>query len=533
MPTTTTPDVIPSKHDLAVTIGKNTFFGVLSSLIQVSTRFVTVPIVIAYLGLGGYGIWSVIMTTAAYMRFGSAGIKSAFQKYVAEATGKGDFETANKLLSTGCAAMFLLSVAGLIPIAIFSRRLAQWAGVQAPFLKSAAGAISMLALITVFANAGAVYEAIVMGGHRIDVVRKINTLLTVAEAVAIIVALHWGYGLFAMAAIMAASEIAFISSCFVISRRIIPQIKVRTASATKSVLYELVRFGGSYQLVNVLEVLYAAILPIAILRSFGDNAAGAYAIVTRIVASALILHESFLQPILSGGTMVYASGSIEWMRRVFAKSIKVTLALSLLPLAFVGAFGAMMILAWTGQSDPSFSWALRLVSLAMLFKALCRIQEIMYRVSGRALMDSFRQVLGILTLLGVTVFARQLGFYGVLSGLAVSELIGMVLMFFAVKRTFHSIEAKMFVPDVFKIGAATIAIIAIGALAARIPLPNLAYTGERIAAAMRLGVVAVACFLFTWPTLILTKSMSIQEGCTLLQAILPNRLLRNSSFLQL
>ena len=34
------------------------------------------------------------MATAAYMRFGSAGLKSAFQKYVAEATGSGDFETA-------------------------------------------------------------------------------------------------------------------------------------------------------------------------------------------------------------------------------------------------------------------------------------------------------------------------------------------------------------------------------------------------------------------------------------------------------
>ena len=73
----------------------------------------TIPIVIAHLGLGGYGIWSIIMTTAAYMRFGSVGIKSAFQKYVAEATGNGDFETANKLLSTGCAAMLVLVRGGV------------------------------------------------------------------------------------------------------------------------------------------------------------------------------------------------------------------------------------------------------------------------------------------------------------------------------------------------------------------------------------------------------------------------------------
>src|ERR1700688_4336421 len=146
---------------LAVSIGRNTIFGVVSRFAQVATRLVTIPIVIAHLGLGGYGIWSIIMTTAAYMRFGSVGIKSAFQKYVAEATGNGDFETANKLLSTGCAAMLVLSVAVLIPAALFSASLAKAAGVPPEFLHSAAESTSVLALIMVLSNVGAAYEAIV------------------------------------------------------------------------------------------------------------------------------------------------------------------------------------------------------------------------------------------------------------------------------------------------------------------------------------------------------------------------------------
>src|ERR1035438_8551336 len=127
-----------SARSLAHTIGRNTVFGVIARFAQVATRLVTIPIVIAHLGLGGYGIWAIIMTTAAYMRFGSVGIKSAFQKYVAEATGNGDFETANKLLSTGCAIMLLVSLAGLTPIAFFSRELATLAGVPPEFLSSSA-----------------------------------------------------------------------------------------------------------------------------------------------------------------------------------------------------------------------------------------------------------------------------------------------------------------------------------------------------------------------------------------------------------
>jgi len=516
-------DTTHQRRNLASSVGKSTLFGVLSRVTQVGTRFVTVPIVIFYLGLGGYGIWNIIMTTAAYMRFGSAGIKSAFQKYVAEATGNGDYETANKLLSTGCAGIFAISVVGLVPVAFFSRQLARVAGVPDTFLRSAAGAISMLAVIMMVANWGAVYEAIAMGGHRIDLVRKLNSALTVAEAVAVVVALRFGYGLFVMASIMAASEILYICCCYVISRRVLPQIKVRIEYVTKSVVKELIRFAGSYQLVGVLEVLYMAILPVAILRSFGDNAAGVYALATRAVNPAMMLQESFLQPILSGGTMVFASGSADWMRRLLTKSFKVTLLITLPPLAFVAVFGAMMILAWTGQSDPSFPWALALVSLAVLFQAFCRLQLILYRVSGRALLDNLRQVLGIVTLLGVTVFARHLGFYGVLGGLAFSELIGMLFMFLAMEHTYHSFEAKALIPDTLKIALATVAIVGVGAIALRIPLPNFTWESERVGAFLRLVVVAAACLATTWPALILTKSITSNEGRALLQAVLPNR----------
>src|ERR1700681_3024178 len=155
----TPPD---SNSDLAVAIGKNTIFGVMSKIAQIATRLLTVPIVISHLGLDGYGIWAIIGTAGAYMRFCSFGIKSAFQKYVAEATGNGDYESANRLLSTGAAAMAVLSVAGLIPTAIFSRHLAQLAGVPPQFLTSASGAISMLAVIMMISNVGAAFEAIVM-----------------------------------------------------------------------------------------------------------------------------------------------------------------------------------------------------------------------------------------------------------------------------------------------------------------------------------------------------------------------------------
>lgn len=509
-------------RNLAHTIGRNTVFGVISRLTQVATRLVTIPIVIAHIGLGGYGIWAIIMTTSAYMRFGSVGIKSAFQKYVAEATGNGDYETANKLLSTGCAAMLGLSIAVLIPVAWFSTALARAAGVPPEFLHAAAQSITVLALIMVMSNVGAVYEAIVMGGHRIDLARNYTTFFAVAEAVAIVILLHFGYGLFAMASVMAASEVGFVVCCYVSSKKILPQISVARAFVTKSAISELVRFAGSYQLVNVLEVLYASILPVAILRVFGADSAGIYAIAVRLVGSAVLLSDSFLVPILSGGAMVYASGSQDEMRRLITKSFKITLGLCLFPLSFIAIFEPTMVFAWTGQADSSLRTALWLVCAAGFFQAFSILGLVLYRVSGNALLDNIRQVLRIVCLLSIAVFARHWGFYGVLAGLALTEFVGMVFMTYAVTRTFHAFELKALLPDALKLTGASAGVLLVGAMAMRIPLPAIANT--RWLAILELGKISLACCLATWPALVLTKSVTGAEGKALVSILVPRRM---------
>jgi O-antigen/teichoic acid export membrane protein len=503
----------PTGHNLAATIGKNAAFGVVSTGVQVATRLVTVPIVIHHLGLDGYGIWNVVMATATYMRFGSAGIKAAFQQYVAEATGNGDYERANKLLSTGCAAMLVLSVAGLVPIAIFSRQLASLAGVPAEFLRSAAGSITILALIMVMANVGAAFESIVAGGHRIDLVRMFTTILTVLEAVAIVVVLQFGYGLFAMACVMGASELVFIICCKIASHRVVPQIRLRIQSLTKSVLPELWRFGGSYQLVNILEVLYSSIVPFAILRTFGAHSAGVYAVVTRVVSAASMLQDSFLSPILSGGTMLYASGAQEQMRRLIVKAFKVAWALSLFPFGFIALFGTVMIYAWTGQTDPSFRIALWLVCLTFLFRSFSLLSMVLYRVSGKAILDNVRQVLRIVIILAVAFLAPRLGFFGVLAGLAFAELAGMIFMLFALTETFRVFRAKMLLPDTVKLAVAAIAMLGAGFVASYVPLPG--SFGGRLSALLCLAKVSLACLIVAWPSLRLTGSITAAEGTAL------------------
>jgi len=494
--------------NLGASVGKNTFFGILASVVQVATRLVTVPVMIKHLGLDGYGIWSIILITATYMRFGSIGIKSAFQKYVAEATGNGDFTRASRLLSTGSAGLLVLSVATLIPASLFSVRVAKASGVPDGFLYPAAWSISILALILALSNGGAAYEAVVMGGHRMDLTRKFGTFLTIAEAVAMVAVLKLGYSLIALSLVMAVSEITFVTFCYFASRKVLPQIQIRIGHVSRTVCKELVRFAGSYQLVSILQLIYGAIGPIAILRAYGPNQAGVFAIASRLVSPVMMCIYAFLLPILSSSAMVFASGSAERMRNLLAKSFKVTLGLTLLPLGLVCAFGTEVVAAWTGQTDSSFRPALWLLSVGTLFQAFSLLGLVLYRASGKAVLDNFREILRIATVLPLVYFARELGFLGVLAGIALAEFAGMLFMLFSLSRTYHAFDLKILLDDFLRLAAATLGIIIVAALAISIPLhtPN-----ARTLATIKVGIVGLTTLLAAYPFLTLTKALSGKE----------------------
>jgi O-antigen/teichoic acid export membrane protein len=361
-----------------------------------------------------------------------------------------------------------------------------------------------------------------MGGHRIDIARKFTTFFTVAEAVAIVIVLHFGLGLFAMAVVMAASEVGFISVCYFASHRVVPRIRVSLKYVTRSVLPELFRFAGSYQLVNILEVLYGAILPVAVLRTFGADSSGVYAIATRLVGSALMVQDAMLLPILSGGTMVYASGSADRMAVLLAKAFKFTLALALLPLAFIGAYGTSIVFAWTGETISSLRVALWFICLAALFKAFSLLGLVLYRVSGNALMDNIRQALRIVILLGIAMFAHQLGFFGILAGLAGAEFVGMVFMWYAIAKTFHGFDLKALIPDSLKLIVATAGVLAVGAAGFYVPFHAIS-SNARVIALCQLGAISLVCLVAVTPALLLTRSVTTSEGKMLLGMFLPGR----------
>lgn len=273
-------------------------------------------------------------------------------------------------------------------------------------------------------------------------------------------------------------------------------------------------------MVNILEVVYTAIVPIAVLRAFGAETSGVFAIVTRLQSSAAMLPDAMMLPILSGGAKVFASGSVEEMRRLIAKAIKVMLALTLFPLSFMAVFGQQILYAWTGTTNPAYLMALCLLGATIFFGSMSLLGLVLYRVSGKALLDNIRQVIRIAIVMVVGLSVRRLGFAGALAGLAGAEMVGMIFMGFAISTTFKGFSVKTVLVDFTKLAAATAVILAFGALVSHVPLPQM--PNPRLVASIRLGLTCVGCLVAAWPALYLTRSVTPSEGRMLAGMLIPS-----------
>ncbi len=273
---------------------------------------------------------------------------------------------------------------------------------------------------------------------------------------------------------------------------------------------------GSYQLLNVLEVVYMSVVPFAVLAAFGAGPAGVYAVATRVVSSARLLHEAFLPPLLSAGASVFASGSADRMRDLIVQAFRATMGLSMIPLGCVAAFGATIVYVWTGQTDPSLGPMIGLISLAALFQSLSLLALVLYRSSGSAMYDNVRQVFRIVLIVGVALLARSVGLFAVIFGMAVVEFVGVVLMIFALKRTFPKLPIGRLFTDFGRFSLATGLIAGTGALAL-VSLGDGA-TG-RSAAFLQLVLVSIGSLVVAYPIAAWTGVVTPAERSAFLGAL--------------
>lgn len=362
------------------------------------------------------------------------------------------------------------------------------------------------------------YQSILAGAHRIDLREKINVVLEPLYALATIALLSLGFGLVAMCAVFCVYEIAGGILWYFFSRRILPGVYITSKFVTRSVAKELVRFGASYQLVGLMETLYGAILPVAILKFCGANAAGVLALAGRLVSFAILIQGSYLQAVLSGGSLVYASGSLEQTNIFIVKSFKAMAVFSILPLAFIALYGAKIAFVWTGKTDPLLEGAVCLLCAAGVCRSQSALCRVLYRISGGAVMDNAQLLLGLSVALVLWHFGPKIGFFGMVAGMQVlAQFLGLVLMSLSLTSRFKGFHPRVLVRNLLRFCAATAVIVGASVVGRYVGLSW--EINPRVLDTIRVMTAAVISLLVAAPALLFTGSVSRSEARAMLNVV--------------
>ncbi len=232
-------------------IAKNVATNWLGLVINTTLSFVLSPIVVNTLGSTYFGVWTLLQQFTGYLWLFDLGVRESVVKYVAQYDASGEHEELNRTVGTAVTLYAMVSAAGL---------LAAW-GVAAalPHVFNIPAEVAGVARATAFLTGATValsflfnvYVGVLIGLQRMYLVSRLNIIVSVARAVAIIVLLKLGYGIIALAGVSFALSVVNGWRVYRACRIHAPHLSLRPVPLRREMLARLLNYGKWVLVSNV------------------------------------------------------------------------------------------------------------------------------------------------------------------------------------------------------------------------------------------------------------------------------------------
>lgn len=330
------------------TIGSNIKASLLANIFYLATRLCIPPIVLAYVSLAEYGLWSYCFIILSYLGMGVFGITNVYVRYIAVYCAKKKYNRINELLSTGiisisaiCLALFALLWFGL-PFLLGAFHIDEQLQETAFFLILGSTLIFMADL-----SIGAF--TYVLQSLQLFVAEKIIWILSFTmESLLIIIFLMQGYGIYALLwAFAIRTAISLILSAYIAKQRL-PFLSVRMRFFKKNMLGLFLGFGGIVQLSGLLGIINRSVKKVLAGLFIGLEATGLYEVGEKFPTMSLNLPGSITAVLLPAAAQFHANQQEEKIIQIYTQGSRLINLLTGSMMGFMAAFSTPLIKAWLG-----------------------------------------------------------------------------------------------------------------------------------------------------------------------------------------
>ncbi len=384
-------------------IALTTVSAAAAKAIGIAAGLITVPLTLNYLGVERYGLWMTISSVIGLLAFADLGIGNGLLNAIADASGRDDRETAQRCVSS---AFFMLSILAVLLGGSFFAVYPwiPWAKVFNVVSREAVnetGPAVLAFAVCFFVNIPlGIIQRIQMGyqeGFVNSLWQAVGSILGLA---AVLAAIHLRAGLpWLVLALAGAPVIATVFNAlqlFVFQRSwLFPAwSRVNWKSGRR-----IMSAGAYFFILQALGIFNVSSDNIIITQILGPDSVAGYSVAVRLFSLVPLCLGMFITPLWSAYGEAFARGDLQWIRRAFVKTLKLSIWISGLSSLVLVTWGDVIIHWWVG---PRIALPFLLLlgmgvgnllnafagSIAMLFNGLniLRFQVLMMSLTAAALL---------------------------------------------------------------------------------------------------------------------------------------------------
>jgi O-antigen/teichoic acid export membrane protein len=335
-----------------------------------ASRFFLPAVVLSFLGIEEYGIWTVCFIFVGYAGMGTFGISNVYVRYTAVYVAKGDDREISKMASTGILVSLGVTLVTIASLWLLLPVLVDKFHVPNEMRPIACEVLLYtVAAFMIFDLSFGVFANILEGLDCIPEKNAIWLLCAWVEAVVLVILLYAGMGLRALMYAFIIRLVIAAGLSYLFCKRSLPDLKISWTELDREKLSIMFRFGSVVQLSGLLSTFLYSIEKVIAGIFLGIGAAGLFDIGEKIPVMASRLAGSMNSVYLPAATRDHSRGDASAIRDLFVAGTRnVSIACACL-MGFLAPFSKEVLGVWISSDDLGESTALIFVVFAFAYHA--------------------------------------------------------------------------------------------------------------------------------------------------------------------
>lgn len=350
------PGTSAEREEANARLSRNVFSSIGTKVLYLLSRFMLPPVILAYVTLEEYGVWSLTFILIGYLGMGAFGVSNVYIRYVAVYAARGEQHRIGDLLSTG---LTLVSAFGLICLVVvwFSLPgLLVTLSVPEPMMQTAFWLVFGTVAVFMLELSIGSFAYVLTGLQRIVLQNRIWTASFLLETALVIAFLAAGVGIMGLLYAFALRYLFSISASVWACFRAVPGLRLSPANFNREYLGLFVRFGGILQLSGLLSMFLRSVDRLIAGVFINVGAVGLFDVAQKFPIMWTSIPASMNAAFLPAATQTHTEGrQADFVNLYLASTRQINLLTGFI-MGFMAAFSAPLITGWLGP-DPDFALA--------------------------------------------------------------------------------------------------------------------------------------------------------------------------------